>query len=79
MAEYIESSGVVFHYLEEAHDIVVENGAVAGLITDRATYRSKNIIMAPGRVGAEWVGQLAKKNPAERNRILEQYAKRTAE
>jgi len=62
MADYIENSGVVFHYLEEAHDIVVENGAVAGLITDRATYRSKNIIMAPGRVGAEWVGQLAKKN-----------------
>ena len=62
MADYIENSGVVFHYLEEAHDIVVENGAVAGLVTDRATYRSKNIIMAPGRVGAEWVGQLAKKN-----------------
>ena len=62
MADYIENSGVVFHYLEEAHDIVVENGEVAGLVTDRATYRSKNIIMAPGRVGAEWVGQLAKKN-----------------
>ncbi len=62
MADYIENSGVVFHYLEEAHDIIVENGEVAGLITDRATYRSKNIIMAPGRVGAEWVGQLAKKN-----------------
>ncbi len=62
MADHIEKSGVVFHYLEEARDIIVENGAVAGLVTDKATYRSPNIIMAPGRVGAEWVGQLARKN-----------------
>ena len=62
MAEYIENSGVVFHHLEEARDIVVENGEIAGLVTDKATYRSKNIIMAPGRVGAEWVGQLARRN-----------------
>ena len=62
MAEYIENSGVVFHHLEEAKDIIVEDGSIAGLITDKGTYRSKNIIMAPGRVGAEWIGQLAKKN-----------------
>ncbi len=62
MAEYIENSGVVFHHLEEARDIIVENGEISGLVTDKATYRSKNIIMAPGRVGAEWVGQLARRN-----------------
>ena len=62
MAEYIENSGVVFHHLEEVKDIIVEDGSIAGLITDKGTYRSKNIIMAPGRVGAEWIGQLAKKN-----------------
>lgn len=62
MADYIENSGVVFHHLEEAQDIIVEDGEIAGLVTDRATYRSKNIIMAPGRVGAEWVGQLARRN-----------------
>ena len=62
MAEYIENSGVVFHHLEEAKDIIVEDGSIAGLITDKGTYRSNNIIMAPGRVGAEWIGQLAKKN-----------------
>ncbi|MBT8353667.1 MAG: NAD(P)/FAD-dependent oxidoreductase, partial [Desulfofustis sp.] len=62
MADYIENSGVVFHYPEEAHDIIVENGEVTGLVTDKATYRSNNIIMAPGRVGAEWVGQLARRN-----------------
>ncbi len=62
MADHIERSGVVFHYLEEARDIIVENGAVTGLITNRDTYRSRNIIMAPGRVGAEWIGQLARRN-----------------
>ncbi|MEJ2057313.1 MAG: FAD-dependent oxidoreductase [Desulfofustis sp.] len=62
MADYIEKSGVVFHFLEEAQDIIVDNGAVVGLITNKHTYRSKNIIMAPGRVGAEWVGQLARRN-----------------
>ncbi len=62
MADYIENSGVEFHHLEEAHDIIVEDGAVVGLVTDKASYRSKNIIMAPGRVGAEWIGQLARKN-----------------
>lgn len=62
MAEYIENSGVVFHHLEEVKDIIVEDGSIAGLITDKGTYRSNNIIMAPGRVGAEWIGQLAKKN-----------------
>jgi len=62
MADYIEKSGVEFHYLEEAQDIIVENGTVAGLVTNKAEYRSKNIIMAPGRVGAEWIGQLARKN-----------------
>lgn len=62
MADYIENSGVVFHHLEEAQDIIVEDSEIAGLVTDKATYRSKNIIMAPGRVGAEWVGQLARRN-----------------
>ena len=62
MAEYIEKSGVVFHHLEEAQDIIVEKGKITGLISNKATYRTNNIIMAPGRVGAEWVGQLARRN-----------------
>ena len=62
MADYIEKRGVVFHHLEEADDIIVENGNVVGLTTNRATYSAPNIIMAPGRVGAEWVGNIARKN-----------------
>ena len=62
MADYIEKRGVVFHYLEEAEDIIVEAGNVVGLTTNLATYSAPNIIMAPGRVGAEWVGNIARKN-----------------
>ncbi len=62
MADHIEKSGVEFHYLEEAEDIIVRKGEIAGLVTNRGEYHTKNIIMAPGRVGAEWIGQLARKN-----------------
>jgi uncharacterized FAD-dependent dehydrogenase len=62
MAEYIRDKGVVFHHSEEVIDIIVEKGQVAGLTTNRGNYFSTDIIMAPGRVGAEWIGTLARKN-----------------
>jgi len=62
MADHIENRGVVFHHLEEAQDIIVENGRITGLITDRTTYSASYVIMAPGRVGAEWIGKLARRN-----------------
>ncbi|MEJ2656961.1 MAG: NAD(P)/FAD-dependent oxidoreductase [Desulfobacterales bacterium] len=61
MVEYIRSKGVVIHTSEEARDIIVENGQVKGIVTNRKKYLSDNIIMAPGRVGADWVGKLALK------------------
>jgi uncharacterized FAD-dependent dehydrogenase len=51
--------GVTSHTREEARDVVVETGRVVGLITDKAEYRAENIILAPGRVGADWVSNLA--------------------
>jgi len=62
MAEYIKDKGVVFHHSEEVSDIIVKNNRVIGLTTNRGEYASQNIIMAPGRVGAEWIGTLARKN-----------------
>jgi uncharacterized FAD-dependent dehydrogenase len=62
MAEHIQANGVTFHHLEEAQDIIVENKRVVGLQTNRNTYSAPHIIMAPGRVGAEWVGQVARRN-----------------
>ncbi len=65
MADYIKDKGVVFHHSEEVSDIIVEKGGVVGLKTNRGKYYSKNIIMAPGRVGAEWIGTLARRNGIE--------------
>ena len=59
MADYIRDRGVEFHTGEEVTDILVEADAVRGVITDRATYRADRVILAPGRVGADWVGRMA--------------------
>lgn len=52
---------IIIHTSETAKDIVVENGEIRGVITNRTTYSAKNVILAPGRVGAEWMGSLATK------------------
>jgi len=59
MAEYIKSKGVTFHTSEEAKDIIVEDRKVKGLVTNRGEYRAPNVIIAPGRIGAEWMRTLA--------------------
>ncbi|MCP4688180.1 MAG: FAD-dependent oxidoreductase, partial [Desulfobacterales bacterium] len=61
MADHVRSKGVVMHTSEEVRDVIVKNGAVAGVVTNRQSYQSNNVILAPGRVGADWVGKLAKK------------------
>ncbi len=62
MANHIQERGVVFHHLEEVKDIIVESNHLTGIVTDRASYTAPYVIMAPGRVGAEWIGQLARRN-----------------
>ena len=59
MADHIKSKGVVMHTSEEVKDVLVENNHVAGVVTKRKTYRSKNVILAPGRAGADWVRGIA--------------------
>lgn len=61
MAEYVQDRGVVFHHSEEVIDILEENLHVKGVVTSKDTYTADNIILAPGRVGAEWVGNIARK------------------
>lgn len=60
MAEYVADKGVVFHHSEEVKDVIVKNGRVRGVTTSRGSYKSKNVILAPGRVGAEWVASVVK-------------------
>jgi uncharacterized protein len=59
MADAIRSRGVVMHTSEEARDITVADGRVTGVITNRKTYTAPHIILAPGRAGADWMGNLA--------------------
>jgi len=61
IADYIKSKGVTIHTSEDVKDVIVENGYVKGVVTNRKKYLSDNVILAPGRVGADWVGKLAKK------------------
>ena len=62
MVDHIRAKGVVVHTSEEARDILVENGRVAGVTTNRKTYGAENVILAPGRVGADWMGQTASRH-----------------
>ena len=59
MADHIKSRGVVMHTSEEVKDVLVENNHVTGVVTKRKNYPSRNVILAPGRVGADWVGGIA--------------------
>jgi uncharacterized FAD-dependent dehydrogenase len=59
MADAIKSNGVTMHTSEEVKDVMIEKGQVTGLVTNRKIYATKNVILAPGRVGADWVGRLA--------------------
>lgn len=62
MVEHIKTKGVTVRTQEEVADIVVEDGRLQGVQTAAATYRAKNVILAPGRVGAEWVGNLVRRH-----------------
>ncbi len=73
MAAYIESKGMVLHTSEEVLDItsetvsdvpsdITQKRRVTGVITNKATYQADNVILAPGRIGANWVGTLAQKH-----------------
>lgn len=62
MSNYIRSKGVEIHTSEEAEAVIVENERIKGVVTDRGTYLSDHVILAPGRAGADWVGRLAQKH-----------------
>ena len=62
LADHIKSRGVVMHTSEEARDVIVKHNRVKGVVTNRKQYLADQVILAPGRVGADWVGNLAQKH-----------------
>jgi len=59
MAAYLRKKKVNIRTKEEVRDILVEKGQVRGVLTSFGEYRCKNVILAPGRIGADWAGRLA--------------------
>lgn len=59
MVEHLRTQGVVIHSSEEVRDITVEKDRVAGVVTQRKSYRADCVILAPGRAGADWMGRMA--------------------
>eukprot|EP00831_Metopus_contortus_P050774 TRINITY_DN42661_c0_g1_i1.p1 TRINITY_DN42661_c0_g1~~TRINITY_DN42661_c0_g1_i1.p1 ORF type:complete len:327 (+),score=98.66 TRINITY_DN42661_c0_g1_i1:102-1082(+) len=62
MADCIRDKGVLFHTSETVTDVVVTGGKVTGVVSNRQEYTAKNVILAPGRVGAEWVSHVVQKH-----------------
>ncbi len=72
MADHLRNRGVVIHSSEDVRDIIVRNGRVTGVITNRKSYDANTVILAPGRAGADWMGHLASRfNLGVRQRGIE--------
>jgi len=62
MAEHIKSKGLEIRTKENVLDIIEKDGRAQGVITDKETYKADNVILAPGRIGANWVSSVAQKH-----------------
>ena len=60
MTEYITSRGVDLHVSETVEQVCTTDGRVSGVITSKGEYQAPYVILAPGRVGAEWVAGVAR-------------------
>jgi len=59
IADHLNDKGVAIHTSEEVREVLVENGRAAGVVTGRGRYSARQVILAPGRVGADWMGRIA--------------------
>lgn len=61
MCVYLEQKGVVIRTGESVKDVIVKDGEVKGVISEKAEFSAKYVVLAPGRVGADWVGEFAQR------------------
>ncbi len=61
MCAYLREKGVELRSGESVLDVTTKNGAVTGVVSDKGAYRAKAVILAPGRVGADWAGETARR------------------
>lgn len=62
MAKYIKSKGLEIKTCENVVDIMEKNGHIKGVITDKGKYNAARVILAPGRIGANWMASIAQKH-----------------
>ncbi len=62
MAKYIKSKGLEIKTCENVVDIMEKNGHIKGVITDKGKYNAASVILAPGRIGANWMASIAQKH-----------------
>lgn len=62
MAAHIKSKGLEIKTNEEVVDIIEQAGQVRGVITNKGEYKAPNVILAPGRIGANWMTSLAQRH-----------------
>jgi hypothetical protein len=62
MAHHIRAKGLAVKVNETVTDILEQDGQVTGVVTDKATYKAPHVILAPGRVGANWMATVAQKH-----------------
>jgi len=55
------SAKVEMKFNTEAIDIITESNKVTGVITADATYKAKNVLVAPGRDGSAWLADILSK------------------
>ncbi len=65
MAQHIESKGLEIKTEETVIDVIEEDNQVKGILTDKGKYRAPNVILAPGRVGANWMASVAQSHNIE--------------
>ncbi len=62
MLRGIEESGVDVLSDTEVTDLILDQGQVRGVVTSEGELRAPRVILAPGRLGSEWMGSLAQRN-----------------
>ncbi len=62
MCKWLEENGVTIRTGTHVDTVVCEDGKVVGVQIKDELVKAKNVILAPGRVGADWVGEVAKKH-----------------
>jgi len=65
MADYLQGKGLTIKTSETVVDVIEEEGRVKGVVTDKGTHTALNVILAPGRIGANWVSSLAQSHGVE--------------